>query len=60
MAAIRAQSHSLLGRLEGLGRGVIAAMRGRKEAFELERVWQRERKATALSLINGYIETWLC
>ena len=32
LAAIRAQSHSLLGRLEGLGRGVTAAMgRGEEE-----------------------------
>jgi hypothetical protein len=48
------QSHSLLGRLEGLGRGVTAAMGRRKEALELERVWLRERKATALSLRNGF------
>ena len=54
LAAIRAQSHSLLGRLEGLGRGVTAAMGRRKEALELERVWLRERKATALSLKNGF------
>jgi hypothetical protein len=44
----------LLGRLEGLGRGVCAAMGRRKEALELERMWQRERKATALSLRNGF------
>jgi hypothetical protein len=49
-----AQSHSVLGKLEGLGRGVTAAMGRRKEALELERVWLRERKATALSLRNGY------
>ena len=54
LAAIRAQSHSLLGRLEGLGRGVTAAMGRRNEALELERVWQRERRATALSLKNGF------
>jgi hypothetical protein len=52
LAAIRAQSqsHSLLGRLEGLGRGVTAAMGRRKEAFELERV----RKATGLSFRNEF------
>ena len=54
LAAIRAQSHSLLGRMEGLGRGVTAAMGRRKEALELERVWLRERKANALSLKNGF------
>ena len=53
LAAIRAQTHSLLGRLEGLGRGVTAAMGRRNEALELERVWMRERRATALSLRNG-------
>ena len=54
LAGIRAQSHSLLGRLEGLGRGVTAAMGRRNEALQLERVWLRERKATALSLRNGH------
>ena len=54
LAAIRAQSHFLLGRMEGLGRGVTAAMGRRKEALDLERVWQRERNATALSLRNGF------
>ena len=54
LASIRAQSHSLLGRLEGLGRGVTAAMGRRREALELERVWLRERKAMALSLRNGF------
>ena len=47
LAAIRAQSHSLLGRLEGLVRGLTAAMGRRQEALE------RERQATALSLRNG-------
>jgi hypothetical protein len=54
LANIKAQSHSLLGRLGGLGRGVTSAMGRRKEALELERVWLRERKATALSLSNGF------
>jgi hypothetical protein len=52
LAAIRAQSHSLLGRLEGLGRGVTAAMGSRKEALELERRWQKERKATDRGLVS--------
>ena len=54
LAAIRAQSHSLLGRLEGLGRGETAAMGRREEALELERVWRRERMATALRFRNGF------
>ena len=33
---------------------IIAAMGRRKQALELERVWLRERKATALSLRNGF------
>jgi hypothetical protein len=44
----------LLGRLEGLGRGVTAAMGRRKEALELEKMWLREKKATALSLLQGF------
>jgi hypothetical protein len=44
----------LLGRLEGLGRGVNATMGRRKEALELERFWLTERKATYLSLRNKY------
>ena len=54
LAGIRAQSHSFVGRLEGLGRGVTAAMGRWNEALQLERVWLRERKATALSLRNGF------
>ena len=53
LAAVRAQSHSLLGRLECLGRGVGIAMGRREEVLELERQWRRERQATALSLKNG-------
>ena len=45
LAGIPAQSHSLLGRLEGFWR--------RNEALQLKRVWHTERKATALSLRNG-------
>ena len=55
LAGNRAQSHSLLGRLDGLRRGLTAAMGRRNEALELERVWLRERKARALSLRNGFI-----
>jgi hypothetical protein len=52
LAGIRAQSHSLLVTLEGLG--VTSAMGRRNEALQLERMWLRERKATALSLRNGF------
>ena len=54
LAAIRAQLHSLVGRLGCLGRGVTAAIGRRKEALELDIVWLRERNATALSLKNGF------
>jgi hypothetical protein len=40
--------------MDGLGRGVTAVIGRRKEALELGRVWLGERKATALSLINGF------
>ena len=52
LAAICAQSHSLLGL--GLGQGVTAAVGRRKEALELERRWDRERRATALSLRQSF------
>ena len=55
LAAIRAQSHSLLDRpLPCLERGMTAEMGRRKEALELERVRLRKRKANALSLKNGF------
>ena len=54
LAAVRAQSHSLLGRLEGMGRGVSAAVGRRKEAMEVERRWARERKAHSLSVKQGW------
>ena len=44
----------LAGQPRGFMEGVTAAMGRREEALELERVWQRERKATALSLRNGF------
>ena len=37
-----------------MGRWVTAAMGRRKEVLELERVWLRERRATALGLKNRF------
>ena len=54
LAAVRAQSHSLLGRLEGMGRGVPAAVGRRREATELEWRWARERKAHSISVRQGW------
>ena len=49
VAAVKAQSFSLLGRLEGLGPGsVTAAGRGRR-ALEQERLWARERRGDAIA-----------
>ena len=54
IAAVRAQSHSLLGRLEGLGPGSAAAAGRRSKAMELERLWARERQAHCLSAKQGF------
>ena len=54
IAAVRAQSHSLLGRLEGLGPGAVAAAGRRSKAMEQERIWARERQAYDLSVKQGF------
>ena len=54
IAAVKAQSHSLLGRLEGLGPGSAAAAGRRNRAMELERLWARERQAHSLSARQGF------
>ena len=54
VAAVKAQSHSLLGRLEGLGPGSAAAAGRRNRAMELERLWARERQAHSLSARQGF------
>ena len=54
IAAVKAQSHSLLGRLEGLGPGSAAAAGRRSKAMELERLWARERQAHCLSAKQGF------
>ena len=43
VAAVRAQTLSLLGRLEGLGPGWEAAAGRRREAVERDKEWARER-----------------
>ena len=50
IAAEKAQSHSLLGRLEDLGPGASAAAGRRRRAMEQERLWARERQAYGLSV----------
>ena len=54
IASVRAQSHSLLGRLEGLGPGAVAAAGRRNRAMEQERLWARERQAYDLSVKQGF------
>ena len=55
VATVRAQCHSLLGRLEGLGPGTAAAANRRTWAAEQERAWQREDKAYSLARRQGHI-----
>ena len=54
IAAVKAQCHSLLGRLEGLGPGSLAAAGRRKRAEEMERLWVRERRAHNLATKQGF------
>ena len=54
IAAVKAQSHSLLGRLEGLGPGSAAAAGRRNRAMELEKLWARERQAHSLAARQGF------
>ena len=48
VAIVRAQCHSLLGRLEVIGPGSPAAAGMRRFADEQERRWRRERQAIVL------------
>ena len=52
IAAVKAQRHSLLGRLESLGPGATAAAGRRSE--EQERFLARERRANDLSVKKGF------
>ena len=54
IASVKAQCHSLLGRLEVLGQGANAAAGRRKRALEQERLWARERRAYNLSAKQGF------
>ena len=54
LASIKAQSHSLLGRLEGMGGGTAAAAGRRSEALQVERRWAKERRANVLSAKQGW------
>ena len=54
VAAVKAQCHSLLGRVEGLGPGAVTAAGRRRRAQEQERLWARERRAHQISARQGY------
>ena len=54
IAAVKAQCHSLLGRLEGLGPGATTAAGRRRMAAEQERLWFRERQAHSISVRQGF------
>ena len=53
VATVRAQCHSLLGRLEVLGPGTTAAANRRRQAAEQERAWRREDQAYSLARRQG-------
>ena len=53
IAAVKAQCHTLLGRLEVIGPGSAAAAGRRRYAEEQERRWRRERQAILLSERQG-------
>ena len=54
VASVKAQCHSLLGRLEALGPGAAAARGRRMYAVELERRWRRTAQAAVLSERQGW------
>ena len=54
ITSVKAQCHSLLGRLETIGAGAPALMGRRKEALELDMRWRRSRKAHFLSEKQGW------
>ena len=49
LASIKAQSHPLMGRLEGMVGGTAAEAGRRTEALQVERRWAKERRANVLS-----------
>ena len=54
VATVKAQTASLLGRLESMGPGSSAAVRRRRQATEMERQWQLEDRASALANRQGW------
>jgi hypothetical protein len=54
VATVKAQTLSLLGRLESLGPGSRAAAGRRAQATQLERGWMLEERSTALANSRGW------
>ena len=54
ITAIKAQCLSLLGRIEGLGHGAIAAASRRNRVAGQERIWANERRAQHLANRIGF------
>ena len=54
ITAVKAQCSSLLGRIEGLGHGAIAAAARRNRVAEQERIWANERRAQNLADRIGF------
>ena len=54
VACIKAQCHSLLGRLDSLGPGSAAAASRRRQAAELDKHWRQEQAAYCLSVSQGW------
>ena len=54
IAAVKAQSYSLLGRVEGISPGAVSAAGRRRRAEEQERMWARERRAHQLAVKQGF------
>ena len=53
VCAVRGQARVLLGRLEVIGPGGAAAAVRRNNALQLERRWANQRRADALSILQG-------
>ena len=54
VATVKAQTLTLLGRLQSLGPGSRAAVRRRRYATEVERRWQLEDRASSLASRQGW------
>ena len=53
VCGVRSQARLLLGRLDVLGPGAAAAAVRRNNALQLERRWAQQRRADALSSLQG-------